>query len=46
MQATIHYAGVILDLALNNGVNPMNGKVDPKDRYLNDMQSLDEVRPR
>ena len=43
-KATVHY-GVILDMALNNGVNPMNGKsATLKTGYLYDMKSFDEVK--
>ncbi len=43
-KATIHY-GVILDLALNNGTNPMNGRSGAlKTGYLYDMESFDEVK--
>ena len=37
--------GVIMDMALNNGVNPKNGKGCPiQTGYLYDMESLDEVK--
>lgn len=37
--------GVILDMALNNGVNPKNGKGCPvKTGYLYEMESLEEVK--
>jgi formate C-acetyltransferase len=43
-KATIHY-GVILGMALNNGVNPMNGRSgELKTGYLYDMKSYDEVK--
>ena len=43
-KATIHY-GVILDMALNNGTNPMNGRSGAlKTGYLYDMESFDEVK--
>ena len=43
-KATIHY-GVILDMALNNGTNPFNGRSgEIKTGYLYDMKSFDEVR--
>jgi formate C-acetyltransferase len=43
-KATIHY-GVILDLALNNGTNPMNGRSSAlKTGYLYDMSSFEEVK--
>lgn len=43
-KATVHY-GVILDLALNNGVNPMNGRSGAlKTGYLYEMKSFDEVK--
>ncbi|MDR0858154.1 MAG: hypothetical protein LBN97_03885 [Oscillospiraceae bacterium] len=39
------YYGVVLDMALNNGVNPMNGKKAPLDTgFLYDMTSIDEVK--
>jgi pyruvate formate-lyase/glycerol dehydratase family glycyl radical enzyme len=42
--ASIHYATVI-DMALNNGVNPFNGEqCTVKTGYLYDMTSMDEVR--
>ena len=43
-KATIHY-GVVLDMALNNGTNPINGKSGAvKSGYLYDMQSFEEVQ--
>ena len=43
-KATIHY-GVILDMALNNGANPMNGRSGAlKTGYLYDMKSFEEVK--
>ena len=37
--------GVIMDMALNNGVNPKNGKGCPiQTGYLYDMETLDEVK--
>ena len=43
-KATIHY-GVILDLALNNGTNPMNGVSGAlKTGYLYEMTSFEEVK--
>ena len=42
--ATILF-GVVFDMAINNGVNPKNGKASPvKTGYLPDMKSLDEVK--
>ena len=43
-KATIHY-GVILDLALNNGVNPMNGRGSGlATGHLSEMTSFDQVQ--
>ena len=43
-KATIHY-GVILDMALNNGINPFNGRSGAlKTGYLYDMKSFEEVK--
>lgn len=43
-KATIHY-GTVLDLALNNGTNPMNGRSGSlKTGYLHEMESFDEVK--
>ncbi len=43
-KATIHY-GVILTLALNDGVNPVNGHSSTlKTGHLYDMESFDEVK--
>ncbi len=43
-KATIHY-GVILDMALNNGINPMNGRSGALETgYLYDMKSFEEVK--
>jgi formate C-acetyltransferase len=42
--ASIHY-GVVLGMALNNGVNPFNGEqCSIKTGYLYEMKSLDEVK--
>lgn len=42
--ATILF-GVVFDMAINNGVNPKNGKASPvKTGYLPEMKSLDEVK--
>ena len=42
--ASIHY-GVVLDMALNNGINPYNGKQAPLHTgYLYEMNSIEEVR--
>jgi pyruvate formate-lyase/glycerol dehydratase family glycyl radical enzyme len=41
--ATVHF-GVIFDMAINNGVNPYNGKqASLKTGYLYEMKSMDEV---
>ncbi len=43
-KATVHY-GVILTMALNDGVNPFNGRAGTlKTGYLYDMTSFDEVK--
>ncbi len=43
-RATIHY-GVILDMALNDGTNPINGRSgELKTGYLYDMKSFGEVK--
>ena len=42
--ATILF-GVVFDMAINNGVNPLNGKACPvRTGYLADMKSLDDVK--
>ncbi|MCQ2405664.1 MAG: hypothetical protein MJ067_00410 [Oscillospiraceae bacterium] len=42
--ASLHYA-VLLDMALNNGINPYNGQQCPIQKgYLYEMNSLDEVK--
>ncbi|MDR2357246.1 MAG: hypothetical protein LBD92_04050 [Oscillospiraceae bacterium] len=44
--ATLYY-GVILDMAINNGINPLNGKQAPAHLckgYLYEMNSIEEVR--
>ncbi|MDR1217447.1 MAG: hypothetical protein LBJ99_02550, partial [Oscillospiraceae bacterium] len=41
------YWGVVLDMAINNGINPLNGKQAPAELcsgYLYEMKSIDEVR--
>jgi len=41
------YYGVIFDMAINNGINPMNGKQAPAEvcsGYLYEMNSIEEVR--
>ena len=41
------YWAVVLDMAINNGINPMNGKQAPehlRSGYLYDMNSIEEVR--
>jgi pyruvate formate-lyase/glycerol dehydratase family glycyl radical enzyme len=39
------YFGVVFDMAINNGVNPINGESGGlKTGYLYDMKSMDEVR--
>ncbi|MDR2502600.1 MAG: hypothetical protein LBC78_05065 [Oscillospiraceae bacterium] len=44
--ATLYY-GLILDMAINNGINPLNGKQAPAEYcfgYLYEMKSIEEVR--
>ncbi|MDR3149409.1 MAG: pyruvate formate lyase family protein, partial [Oscillospiraceae bacterium] len=42
--ASIYY-GVVFDMALNNGINPMNGKQAPvQSGYLYEMNSIEEVQ--
>jgi pyruvate-formate lyase len=42
--AAIHY-GVIFDMAINNGINPWNGRqAEVHTGYLYDMKSIEEVR--
>ncbi|MFC1532748.1 pyruvate formate lyase family protein [Thermodesulfobacteriota bacterium] len=42
--ASVHF-GVVLDMAINNGINPFNGeKCSLKNGYLYDMKSFEEVK--
>ncbi len=42
--ASIHY-GVVFDMAINNGINPWNGRqAELKTGYLYEMNNIDEVR--